>query len=165
MIKIIIVLALIFIPVFLQTINIFPIIFNAKPDIVLIVVINIGLFYGSGFGMSTGFIMGIFEDVLSGGILGLNALTKTLIGYLVGFIGKKIEVESLFAQILFVIIMTFLEGIIIFFLLTAYNKKCNERFILNPTLLTLSIYNTLISAPIAIVIKKIRDKLGVTRVS
>ncbi len=68
---------------------------GAKPDIVLIIVVWLGLVKGPDTGCSSGFLFGLFEDVDSYMNLGSNALTKTIIGFFCGFSGKNLYTQSL----------------------------------------------------------------------
>ena len=57
---------------------------GAKPDAMLLTTIFLGLHRDRETGLIGGFSLGIFEDILSGGILGFNALLKGLIGHYTG---------------------------------------------------------------------------------
>jgi rod shape-determining protein MreD len=57
------------------------------PDIVLIWIVYVAITRGQIAAMTTGFLLGIALDVVSGGdrMLGLSALTKSLSGFLAGY--------------------------------------------------------------------------------
>ena len=57
---------------------------SARPDAMLLVTLYIGMRRGSEGGLITGFILGLLQDILSGGLLGANSLSKGLSGYLTG---------------------------------------------------------------------------------
>ena len=57
---------------------------GVRPDAVLLTTVFIGLHRDRETGLIAGFCLGIFEDVLSGGLLGFNALLKGLIGHYTG---------------------------------------------------------------------------------
>lgn len=57
---------------------------GAKPDAMLLTTVFLGLHRDRETGLIGGFILGIFEDILSGGLLGFNALLKGLIGHYTG---------------------------------------------------------------------------------
>ena len=57
---------------------------GARPDAMLLTTIYLGLNRNRETGLIGGFSLGIFEDVLSGGLLGFNALLKGLIGHYTG---------------------------------------------------------------------------------
>jgi rod shape-determining protein MreD len=82
---------------------------EAKPDLILIIILYLSLLKGPQVGSITGFSFGLLQDVLSGMFLGSNALTKTLLGFILGSIGKRLYANSLLLQIIFVFILTFLN--------------------------------------------------------
>ncbi len=57
---------------------------GAKPDAILLAAVFLGLRRDRATGLIGGFVLGLFQDVLSGGLLGLNALLKGLIGHYAG---------------------------------------------------------------------------------
>ncbi len=73
---------------------------GAKPDLILILVVWLGLVKGSNVGCISGFFFGLFEDGYSGMSLGSNALTKTILGFFCGLSGKRLYTQSLFSHIL-----------------------------------------------------------------
>ncbi len=87
---------------------------GAKPDIVLIIVVWLGLVKGPDTGCSSGFFFGLFEDVYSYMNLGSNALTKTIIGFFCGFSGKNLYTQSLFSHILCVTAASVVDKLILF---------------------------------------------------
>jgi len=81
---------------------------GAKPDLILIILTYLSLLKGAEAGSIFGFSFGLLQDVLSGMFLGSNALTKTLLGFTLGSIGKKLYVSSLL-QMIFVFVVTFVN--------------------------------------------------------
>lgn len=65
---------------------------DAKPDVMLLTTVFLGLHRGGIAGLVGGFALGLVQDALSGGLLGLNALLKGLIGRSTG--GLKIGMTS-----------------------------------------------------------------------
>lgn len=85
---------------------------GVKPDLVLLVVIYIGISRGRRTGITLGFIMGIFQDALSGTPLGMNGLSKGLIGFIVGDIRQKLASRSVLAHLSFGLMATLLDGLL-----------------------------------------------------
>jgi len=52
-----------------------------KPDLILLLVVYVGLYYGAIPGTLTGFIIGIFQDAVSPIPLGMTALANCLAGF------------------------------------------------------------------------------------
>ncbi|MFQ5694044.1 MAG: rod shape-determining protein MreD, partial [Nitrospinota bacterium] len=57
---------------------------GAKPDLVLILVVSLGVLRGKRAGAIYGWLLGLLQDGLSGSLLGQNALSKGLIGFAAG---------------------------------------------------------------------------------
>ena len=62
---------------------------GVRVDLVLVVVVYIALTSGSVTGVWTGTVGGIAQDALSGGIIGVGGLAKTIVGFLVGVTGSQ----------------------------------------------------------------------------
>ncbi len=63
---------------------------GGRPDVMLLVTLYIGVQRGTESGLATGFFLGLLQDILSGGLLGANALTKGLLGHLTGGLVRSI---------------------------------------------------------------------------
>ncbi|MCX7908162.1 MAG: rod shape-determining protein MreD [Ignavibacteria bacterium] len=61
------------------------------PDLVILLVIWITLYDGKIVGLTSAFFIGLLYDYLSMNVLGINALTKTLVAYFTGFFFKENE--------------------------------------------------------------------------
>lgn len=66
---------------------------GAVVDLVLIVVVTAALSLGPGRGLMAGMIGGVAQDALSGGILGVGGVAKTVAGFLAGLIGSQLIVS------------------------------------------------------------------------
>ena len=62
---------------------------GVRVDLVLVVVVYIALTSGSVTGVWTGTVGGIAQDALSGGIIGVGGLAKTIVGFVVGVTGAQ----------------------------------------------------------------------------
>lgn len=57
---------------------------SARPDAMLLVTLHIAMRRGNETGLLTGFAMGLLQDILAGGLLGANSLSKGLLGHSTG---------------------------------------------------------------------------------
>lgn len=64
------------------------------PDFIILVVVLSALHRGTIAGSLTGFLMGLVQDLSNPGFLGLNALTKSLLGYFAGQAREKTFPEN-----------------------------------------------------------------------
>lgn len=75
-------------------------IINFYPNFILIYIVYIGLNKGSVKGEFTGFLYGLFWDILSTDIFGIRTLTFTISGYLSGRFNKKLDKNQPLTQII-----------------------------------------------------------------
>jgi rod shape-determining protein MreD len=61
------------------------------PDFPLLIVAYFAIFRGAIAGSIFGFVVGLFQDLFNPSFLGLNALTKTLVGFALGRAGAQTE--------------------------------------------------------------------------
>ena len=64
---------------------------GVTPDLLLIVVIILALFNGPRHGAYWGFLAGLLQDLFSGGLFGVNIVSKLLLGYTFGFLKQKLS--------------------------------------------------------------------------
>lgn len=65
-------------------------ILGVKPDIGLIIVYIIGFLYGEMDGLIIGILIGLAMDSFAPNLLGINLLTKSLTGFMAGYLGRVI---------------------------------------------------------------------------
>ena len=75
---------------------------GAKPDLLLVLVVFVGLFFGSGAGLEAGIAAGLGKDMFAFDYFGTNAFLMGLVGVVAGAINTKIFRESGFTRILLV---------------------------------------------------------------
>ena len=62
---------------------------GAQVDLVLVVVVAVAVARGPIAGLWAGTVGGLVQDALSGGVIGVGGLAKTLVGYVVGQFGSR----------------------------------------------------------------------------
>ena len=75
---------------------------QARPDLVLVLVVCFALIDGPGVGMVAGFSAGLVSDLLSDHVLGLTALILCVIGYAAGMIRSYLDRLATTTPMLFV---------------------------------------------------------------
>lgn len=73
---------------------------GALPDFLLILVVYNCMFTGPVIGGAAGFAVGLAEDLFLGRFIGLNALVKAMVGFIVGRTSRAIFKENLWVPIL-----------------------------------------------------------------
>lgn len=127
-----------------------------KPDFILIVSIYGGLCLNKNTAATIGFMFGLVQDALSFKMMGINSLSKCLIGFSIGSLREKILGENLLVQYLFTFISTFLNGIIFLLILKGLLLMEIETFGFFWSLFIQGIYNSLLAPPIFLLLNKIR---------
>jgi len=82
-----------------------PLLFTVGPglrvDLTLMVVVYFSLFWDWKRALVLGFLTGLCQDTLSSEVLGLSALSKTLMAFVVHTWSRHVHVQSLTVQVLF----------------------------------------------------------------
>jgi rod shape-determining protein MreD len=82
-------------------------------DLVLVGVVFAALQSGAVAGMLAGTVGGLLQDILFGGVIGLSALVKTLVGYAAGVMGTQFVVAKAHARALIVAGSTVVHGLML----------------------------------------------------
>jgi len=131
-------------------------ILGLKPDLILVVVVIFSLLKGEKEGTISGFASGLLQDIFSTGLLGINALVKTVIGFTCGILREKIFHEHiLFLIPVITFIASFIQSILIFFLLRTFGIEYNLIWSLKQIALPEALYSSLLSPFIFLVINKL----------
>jgi len=134
---------------------------SVKPDLLLIVVICMAFISGTEEGTIAGFAGGLIKDVFSVHFLGINALAKTLIGYIAGVIKDKIFSQHIIWIVaIATFVFTFINNFIVYYLLNALHVGYDFAIILKKFIFSQAIMNTLLSPFIYTGIKKIFTVIG-----
>ncbi|MDD5772487.1 MAG: rod shape-determining protein MreD [bacterium] len=127
-----------------------------KPDILLIIVVFISIYEGPLTGASLGFIGGLTEDILGSGYLGLFTVSKTLIGFALGIIGKHIYKTGIYPYAIAAFAASVFQEFFIFFWLKMFQPYASffgSSF--RNIILPLVIYNTILTPFVVLGLKKI----------
>ena len=89
---------------------------GVKPDFVLVLVLFTAILEGPKRGVLFGYTLGLFEDIMTGRFIGVNALSKGLTGLLIGWVTGRTYSENLLVPIMSVFIGTLFNGLIFFIL-------------------------------------------------
>lgn len=131
-------------------------ILGLKPDLIMVVVVVFSLLKGEKEGAISGFASGLLQDVFSTGLLGINALAKTVIGFTCGILKEKIFYEHiLFLIPVITFIASFMQSILIFLLLRAFGIECGLAWSLKQIALPEALYSSLLSPFIFLAINKL----------
>ena len=91
---------------------------GVTPDLILIVVVYCGIHFQKNGGIGLAVLAGFFQDCLSGNLLGINTLSKGLIGLFFSALKDKIIVEGILPVSFFIFVTSLVDGMICFLAMT-----------------------------------------------
>ncbi len=117
---------------------------GVTPDLILVWVVYCGVQYSRSNGIGAGIALGLAQDSLSGGLLGVNTLSKSLIAYFFSTLKDKFYVKGMIPIGIFLIVSSIFDGLVFYFSMeTILRGEVASRF-LYQSLPIYSIYNALI---------------------
>lgn len=143
--------------------------FGVKPNLILVFTICAALVNGSTGGAVIGACAGLAIDLMSGKLLGMNALLGMYAGVTVGLVNKRIFRNNIFVLLLSVFTTSVVyEGLIYFF--NFFFKTGTTALSLDPfirTILPEALYNCIVSLImywiISVVNRRFETKIGIQR--
>lgn len=122
---------------------------GVKPDLLLIVVVFLALFFGSGAGLEAGILAGLGKDMLALDYLGMNTLSLGLTGFVVGAFNSKFFKESRLTRMIIVFFFSAFSMSVHLFAyntITVSNQIDIAGYAISP-LLCVSIYTAIVAVP------------------
>lgn len=123
---------------------------DVAPDIPLIVVVLLALRRGPEFGCGAGFVAGLLQDAAAGGLLGVQALTKALVGCLIGALGGRLRVGQPLVQVPGLVLLTVAEGLARFALLKIFRFPAPFGELMTYVVLPQALYNGFLGAALVL---------------
>lgn len=118
------------------------------PDLLLVLVILLGLRRGPEAGCLCGFVLGLAQDVLSGGPLGLQALSKALVGFLVGELPRWCVGSNPVVPVSAAVLATVGDGLVRFLVLQFFQYPAQFGDLITGVILPQAGYNGVLAAGI-----------------
>lgn len=115
---------------------------GVKPDLVLILVVLYALLHGPKEGALIGFAGGLLQDLLFGQNIGINALTKIIVGYIFGVLDRKIYKENLLIPIAALFLGTFVNETILHLLRLAGGTSVTYFSHVRTVIFSTAVYNS-----------------------
>jgi rod shape-determining protein MreD len=92
-------------------------------DLVLVVVVWTALQFGPAIGLLSGATAGLAQDALSGGIIGVGGLSKTLVGFIAGVIGSQFIVTNALPRFFVLFAGAALHGVVFLGLYSIIDRR------------------------------------------
>jgi rod shape-determining protein MreD len=122
---------------------------QVKPDFFLLSVLLVAMGRGSSAAVAWGAAVGLVQDVLSGGIIGFNVLSKPALGYGVGLLRARLDFDNPNTQTLLTFLATLSEGAVLSVMLYAYHPANSFSTSFTAMVVPEAVYNAII-IPLAV---------------
>jgi rod shape-determining protein MreD len=116
------------------------------PDVPMVLALLLALRYGSEAGCLAGFALGLAQDTLAGGPLGLHALSKALIGFVAGDLPRWVLVARPLVPVGLAVVATVVDGLARFALLQLFHYPAPLGELLARVIVPQAGYNGLLVA-------------------
>jgi len=119
---------------------------GATPDLPFIMTVFWALRRGPEAGCVAGFFAGLLQDVAAGGLVGVQALTKALAGFVLGLAGGRLWVANPLVQVPGLVALTIAEGVLRFGLLQLFHFPAGLGALMMDVILPQALYNGVLGA-------------------
>jgi rod shape-determining protein MreD len=133
---------------------------GVTPDLALIWVVYCGVRHSRTVGIGAGVGIGLMQDSLSGGLLGMNTLSKGLIGYFFSTLKDKFYVEGMIPIGIFLIFSSIFDGLVFYFSMSTILKGEVASSFLYQSVPVYSIYNALVGPLMFLLLDKFNGWLS-----
>jgi rod shape-determining protein MreD len=123
---------------------------DIAPDLPLILVVLLALRRGPELGCVAGFAMGLLQDAAGGGLIGVQALTKALVGFAVGALAGELRGTQPLVQVPGLALLTIVEGLVRFGLLKLFHFPAPFGELMIYVVLPQAIYNGFLGAALVL---------------
>lgn len=118
---------------------------GVQPDFLLMVVVTYGLLEGPVVGSVCGFFAGLLQDLLLMTMLGLNALSKTIVGYLSGMVEQTVFSENFVLPMTAIFATTLLNESIFLALRATLGESISPVVAARAIVLPAAVYNAVLA--------------------
>ena len=132
---------------------------NVAPDLILIVAVYLGIHLKKNNGIWLAALIGFFQDCLSGSLLGVNVLSKGLVGLFFCVIKDKIIVQGIIPIGFFMFATSLVDGIIYFISMSSLLGGLVKGDFLFASIILFGAYNAVIAPFLFYVFDKVRQWL------
>ena len=115
---------------------------GVTPDLALIFAVYCGVHFQRNGGIGAGIIIGFVQDCLSGGLLGINTLSKGLVGLFFSVLKDKIVVEGFIPISFFIFIASLLDGMAHFIISSSLTAAQIKEGVILFQIFIFGIYNS-----------------------
>lgn len=129
---------------------------GVTPDLPLILTVLVALRRGPEAGCLVGFATGILQDATSGGLVGVQALSRALAGFAMGLLPGRLWVDHPLIQIPGFMLLTVAEGFLRFGVLQLFHFPAPLGELLTHVILPQALYNGFAGAACVLAVEAAR---------
>ncbi|MHB8170638.1 MAG: rod shape-determining protein MreD [Thermincolia bacterium] len=118
---------------------------KVEPDVILVLVVFFALFNGPGKGALFGFIGGLAQDLLVGQYIGINALTKMIICYLMGKVEQRVYKDHILVPAGFLFFASITNEILFYIIAQLAGLSLEWNVAFYQVILPMAIYNAVLA--------------------
>ncbi|HUU51317.1 MAG TPA: rod shape-determining protein MreD [Nitrospinota bacterium] len=133
-------------------------IYGIQPDLVLVLTIYFSFKSKGDKGIIIGALLGLLQDLLSSGILGLNFFTKGFIAFLVGNLRNNIAIGNIVTQVTIIFFSALFEGFLVIVLFKIFFPQEYILKIFSGFVLYRAVYCSVIGIPLMALFDKLEIK-------
>ncbi len=128
-------------------------------DLALILTVYCGVLLKGDRGIWAGFFIGLIQDILSGSLLGVNTLSKSVIGFTFSTLKDKLMVEGFVPVSVILLAASFFDGLVYYLCMTALLQAQIPFSFLFNTLPIYALYNALVGPILFFLINRIKNMI------
>jgi rod shape-determining protein MreD len=130
---------------------------SVVPDLPVVLVVLLALRRGPEVGCAIGFALGLAQDLIAGGPLGLQALSKSVVGFLSGELPRWCLVGNPLVPVGAAVVATVLDGALRFAVLQLFQYPAAFDELLGRVILPQAAYNGVLAA-VAVMLPAVRAR-------
>ena len=128
---------------------------GVTPDLPLILTALVALRRGPEAGCLVGFAAGLLQDATGGGLLGVQALSRALAGFVMGLLPGRLSVSHPLVQIPGLVLLTVAEGVLRFGVLQLFHFPALFGELLLHVILPQALYNGFLGAACVLAVEAV----------
>ena len=128
-------------------------------DLALILAVYCGVLLKGDRGIWVGFAIGLVQDCLSGSLLGVNTLSKSIIGFTFSTLKDKLMVEGFVPVSVILLAASFFDGLVYYLIATTLLEARIPFSFLFSSLPTYAMYNALVGPILFFFINWIKQRM------
>jgi len=131
---------------------------GVTPDLALIFAPYCGIYFQGNAGVALAGVTGFLQDCLSGGLLGVNMLSKSLIGLFISNLKDQLLLENVPTVCLLLALTSFFDGLVYYAVCAILLKGGAPEGFLFPALPVFAVYNAVAGPVLFLVLNRVKKR-------